>query len=310
MRSFVATPMRHGNLLLAGDAAHIVPPTGAKGMNLAIADVVVLADVLDDVLAAAGPSGSTTTRATCLRRVWRAQHFSWWMTSMLHRFGDDPFQRQLQLSELRARDRLDGGGDQPRRELRRAAVRRPVRRCRDDDHLRRLGRLRPAAAGHPPAARLARLPLDAPAPPARSRSCGSTRRRPTPPSSPGRCSARTPSTAGRRRPDDRPDRRGRRPAHHRHRPPARQRRAADPVVARRDLAGQRVRPLPPPRRPVAGHARPQLHRRRPHAHRRRRQLPLRHDPPRRLPVGQPPQRVAPGAHPLLACSAGRSPSGS
>ena len=101
MRGFVTTPMRHGNLVLAGDAAHIVPPTGAKGMNLAIADVFVLAGILDDVLNhGRRPSGSTTTRAACLRRVWRAQHFSWWMTSMLHRFGDDPFQRQLQLSEL------------------------------------------------------------------------------------------------------------------------------------------------------------------------------------------------------------------
>ena len=100
MRSFVATPMRHGNLLLAGDAAHIVPPTGAKGMNLAIADVYVMAGVLDDALRGGGPIGSTTYTATCLQRVWRAQHFSSWMTSMLHRFGDDPFQHQLQLSEL------------------------------------------------------------------------------------------------------------------------------------------------------------------------------------------------------------------
>jgi len=101
MRGFVATPMRHGNLVLAGDAAHIVPPTGAKGMNLAIADVFVLAGILDDVLNHDRTERLADYTAGCLRRVWRAQHFSWWMTSMLHRFGDDPFQRQLQLSELR-----------------------------------------------------------------------------------------------------------------------------------------------------------------------------------------------------------------
>ena len=105
------------------------------------------------------------------------------------------------------------------------------------------------------------VPLDGaapPDPPARAPRPGEGRRRP---SSPGRCSGDGAVTAGRRRPDDRPGRRGRRPAHHRHRPAARRRRPADPGVARRDLAGQRVGPLPPPRRPVAGHARPQLHRR-------------------------------------------------
>ncbi len=100
MRSFVATPMRHGNLVLAGDAAHIVPPTGAKGMNLAIADVAVLAEILEDVLVHGKPERLDDYTPTCMQRVWRAQHFSWWMTSMTHRFGDDPFQRQLQLSEL------------------------------------------------------------------------------------------------------------------------------------------------------------------------------------------------------------------
>ncbi|WIY06334.1 4-hydroxybenzoate 3-monooxygenase [Amycolatopsis mongoliensis] len=99
MRSFVSTPMRHGNLYLAGDAAHIVPPTGAKGLNLAVADVSLLARALtasfrgDDSLASAYSE-------TALRRVWRCTHFSWWMTSMLHRHGDD-FDAQLQLSQLR-----------------------------------------------------------------------------------------------------------------------------------------------------------------------------------------------------------------
>jgi len=103
MRSFVAEPMRHGRLFLAGDAAHIVPPTGAKGMNLAVADVRVLARAL----AAFYRSGRTDLldrySETCLRRIWKAQRFSWWMTSMLHRFDDDPdgFQHQLQLSQLR-----------------------------------------------------------------------------------------------------------------------------------------------------------------------------------------------------------------
>jgi p-hydroxybenzoate 3-monooxygenase len=102
MRSFVTEPMRHGKLFLAGDAAHIVPPTGAKGMNLAIADVRVLADALDAYLKRGDDTGIDAYSDTCLRRVWRAEHFSWWMTSMLHNFeGDDAFQHRLQLSQLR-----------------------------------------------------------------------------------------------------------------------------------------------------------------------------------------------------------------
>ena len=124
MRSFVATPMRHGNLLLAGDAAHIVPPTGAKGMNLAIADVFVMAGVhRRRRCAAAAPNGLDDYTPTCLRRVWRAQHFSSWMTSMLHRFGDDPFQRQLQRAELALVTALGRRGDRPGRALRRPPVR-------------------------------------------------------------------------------------------------------------------------------------------------------------------------------------------
>jgi p-hydroxybenzoate 3-monooxygenase len=101
MRSFVSTPMRHGSLVIAGDAAHIVPATGAKGMNLAIADVAVLADILEDVITRGRDDRLAEYTDACLHRVWRCQHFSWWMTSMLHRFDDDPFRRQLQLSELR-----------------------------------------------------------------------------------------------------------------------------------------------------------------------------------------------------------------
>jgi p-hydroxybenzoate 3-monooxygenase len=100
MRSYVFTPMRHGSLVIAGDAAHIVPPTGAKGMNLALADVAVLAEILDDVIVGGCDERLDDYTPACLRRVWRCQHFSWWMTSMLHRFDDDPFRRQLQLSEL------------------------------------------------------------------------------------------------------------------------------------------------------------------------------------------------------------------
>jgi p-hydroxybenzoate 3-monooxygenase len=102
MRSVVAEPMRHGRLFLAGDAAHIVPPTGAKGMNLAVADVRVLADALEAFLVRGDESGVDAYSDTCLRRVWRAEHFSWWMTSMLHVDPDgDAFTRRLQLSQLR-----------------------------------------------------------------------------------------------------------------------------------------------------------------------------------------------------------------
>ena len=101
MRSFVAEPMRYGRLFLAGDAAHIVPPTGAKGMNLAVADVRTLARVLGPFFKAKRTDQLDTYSATCLKRVWRAEHFSWWMTSMLHRFpGDDAFGHRLQRSQL------------------------------------------------------------------------------------------------------------------------------------------------------------------------------------------------------------------
>jgi len=101
MRSFVCEPMQHGRLFLAGDAAHIVPPTGAKGMNLAVADVRVLADALTEVYASGDNALLDVYSETCLRRVWKAQRFSWWMTSMLHRFDrDDPFQLKLQEADL------------------------------------------------------------------------------------------------------------------------------------------------------------------------------------------------------------------
>ncbi|MGH6895527.1 MAG: 4-hydroxybenzoate 3-monooxygenase [Geminicoccaceae bacterium] len=101
MRSFVAQPMRFGRLFLAGDAAHIVPPTGAKGLNLAAADVRVLARALVAFYASRRTDLIEAYSETCLRRVWKAQRFSWWMTSMLHRFpGRNPFEDQVQLAEL------------------------------------------------------------------------------------------------------------------------------------------------------------------------------------------------------------------
>jgi p-hydroxybenzoate 3-monooxygenase len=101
MRSFVVEPMQHGRLFLAGDAAHIVPPTGAKGMNLALADVLVLSRALSAFYGAGRTDLLEAYSATCLRRIWKAQRFSWWMTSMLHLFdGDGAFDRRRQLAEL------------------------------------------------------------------------------------------------------------------------------------------------------------------------------------------------------------------
>jgi len=99
MRSFVVEPMQHGRLFLAGDAAHIVPPTGAKGLNLAIADVALLAPALAALLRGDGSLAAAYSE-TALRRVWRCTHFSWWMTTMLHVTGD-PFDAELQLAQLR-----------------------------------------------------------------------------------------------------------------------------------------------------------------------------------------------------------------
>jgi p-hydroxybenzoate 3-monooxygenase len=101
MRSFVAEPMQYGRLFLAGDAAHIVPPTGAKGLNLAVADVFYLARGLAEFYKSGTDRLLSQYSETCLRRVWRAQRFSWWMTVMLHRFEDDnAFDRKRQLAEL------------------------------------------------------------------------------------------------------------------------------------------------------------------------------------------------------------------
>ncbi len=100
MRSFVCEPMQHGRLFLAGDAAHAVPPTGAKGLNLAVNDVFILSRALGSHYATGSSELLDGYSAAALRRVWRAQHFSWWMTSMLHRFDDAAFDNRRQLAEL------------------------------------------------------------------------------------------------------------------------------------------------------------------------------------------------------------------
>jgi p-hydroxybenzoate 3-monooxygenase len=101
MRSFVVEPMSYKRLYLAGDAAHIVPPTGAKGMNLAVADVQVLARALEIFYRARRLDALHGYSTTCLRRVWKVQRFSWWMTTLLHRFdADSPFDRRRQQAEL------------------------------------------------------------------------------------------------------------------------------------------------------------------------------------------------------------------
>jgi p-hydroxybenzoate 3-monooxygenase len=101
MRSFVAAPMRHGRLFLAGDSAHIVPPTGAKGLNLAASDVLVLARALKAFYERGGTDWLDEYSDVCLRRVWKAQRFSWWMTSTLHRAPDESaFDHQRQIADL------------------------------------------------------------------------------------------------------------------------------------------------------------------------------------------------------------------
>ncbi|HEV8096006.1 MAG TPA: 4-hydroxybenzoate 3-monooxygenase [Burkholderiales bacterium] len=101
MRSFVVEPMQYGRLYLAGDCAHVVPPTGAKGLNLAVADVRVLAQAFERFYASGNTESLDEYSSVALRRVWKAERFSWWMTSMLHRFpGGGEFQYRMQLAEL------------------------------------------------------------------------------------------------------------------------------------------------------------------------------------------------------------------
>jgi len=100
LRSFVCEPMQFGRLFLAGDAAHIVPPTGAKGLNLAVRDAHTLAGAFDEFYATGDRGLLDSYSRDCLQRVWKAVRFSWWMTTLLHKLSDDPFQRKIQLAEL------------------------------------------------------------------------------------------------------------------------------------------------------------------------------------------------------------------
>ncbi|MET0374281.1 MAG: 4-hydroxybenzoate 3-monooxygenase [Rhizorhabdus sp.] len=101
LRSFVSEPMRWGRLFLAGDAAHIVPPTGAKGMNLAVSDVTMLGEALGEFYRSGSSSGIDAYSARALARVWKAERFSWWFTSLTHRFPDmDSFDRRIQIAEI------------------------------------------------------------------------------------------------------------------------------------------------------------------------------------------------------------------
>ena len=141
MRSFVMAPMRHGRLFLAGDAAHIVPPTGAKGLNLAVADVALLAPALVGAARPKNDPGSADAYSDdALRRVWRCTHFSWWMTTMLHRSGDDV--RRAAAAVAAAVGHLQRGrGGRAGRELRRPADRllgRPHRDVSRLDHVLRV----------------------------------------------------------------------------------------------------------------------------------------------------------------------------
>ena len=100
LRSFVAEPMQFGRMFLVGDAAHIVPPTGAKGLNLAASDVYTLYHILRKTLLEGRTDLVGKYSEICLRRVWKAERFSWWMTSVLHKFSDDGFSQRIQLAEL------------------------------------------------------------------------------------------------------------------------------------------------------------------------------------------------------------------
>ena len=123
LRSFVAEPMRRGRLFLAGDAAHIVPPTGAKGLNLAVSDVYYLSHAFAAWYGCGDGRSLDAYPDTCLRRVWKAERFSWWMTTLLHRLPENgPFGERIQLVEFGLPRQLAGGDDCTGRELRWTAV--------------------------------------------------------------------------------------------------------------------------------------------------------------------------------------------
>ncbi len=100
LRSFVCEPMQFGTMFLAGDAAHIVPPTGAKGLNLAVSDAHTLFEALREFYATGHRTLLARYSEDCLERVWKAVRFSWWMTTLFHKLSDNPFHRKIQLAEL------------------------------------------------------------------------------------------------------------------------------------------------------------------------------------------------------------------
>ena len=123
LRSFVAEPMRFGRLFLAGDAAHIVPPTGAKGLNLAAGDVGLLSRALAEHYVERSDAGIDGYSERCLRRVWRAERFSWWFTSLMHKFPETgDFGQKMQAAELDYLVHSHGRLDRAGRELRRPAA--------------------------------------------------------------------------------------------------------------------------------------------------------------------------------------------
>ena len=123
MRSFVVEPMQYGRLFLAGDAAHIVPPTGAKGLNLAVADVLVLSRALAEFYRSGHTDLLDRYSETCLRRVWKVQRFSWWMTSMFHKHEGNPFDDQAPARGTRLRVQFARSGANFSGKLRRLAFR-------------------------------------------------------------------------------------------------------------------------------------------------------------------------------------------
>ena len=100
LRSFVAEPLSHGRMFLVGDAGHIVPPTGAKGLNLAASDVFYLSNALIDFYRSGDEAGVKGYAAKALRRIWLAERFSWWMTTLLHKFDEEPFDNRVKRAEL------------------------------------------------------------------------------------------------------------------------------------------------------------------------------------------------------------------